>query len=99
MRKTNASSPFGSLFTTVTAAVSPAHEMITRQPLYDAIPPLQLRPSAQSLISKVFDQVALWQMRRTQRRSLALLNDRLLRDVGLSQHDVAKEVAKPFWRA
>ena len=85
MRKTNTYSPFGSLFTTVTAMVSPAHETITRQPLYDTIPPLALRPPVRSLLSRAFYQVALWQMRRTQRRTLAVLSDRLLRDVGLSR--------------
>ena len=51
MRKTNTYPPFGSLFSTVTAMVSPAHETITRQPLYDTIPPLALRPSVRSFLS------------------------------------------------
>lgn len=33
-----------------------------------------------------------------QRRALAGLNDALLRDIGLTQRDVAREVVKPFWR-
>lgn len=36
--------------------------------------------------------------RARQRRSLRELDDRLLRDVGLSRCDVAIECAKPFWR-
>jgi uncharacterized protein YjiS (DUF1127 family) len=36
--------------------------------------------------------------RARQRRALARLDDRLLRDIGLSSADVADELAKPFWR-
>lgn len=43
--------------------------------------------------------IPLWAARRRQRRALALLDIRLLSDVGLSPEDVARECAKPFWRA
>jgi len=33
-----------------------------------------------------------------QRRALTLLSDEGLRDIGLTRFDVAREVAKPFWR-
>jgi uncharacterized protein YjiS (DUF1127 family) len=33
-----------------------------------------------------------------QRRHLALLDDHLLRDIGLSRRDIASESEKPFWR-
>ena len=33
-----------------------------------------------------------------QRRALALLSDEGLRDIGLTRHDVAREIGKPFWR-
>jgi Uncharacterized conserved small protein len=36
--------------------------------------------------------------RHRQRHSLAALDDRLLRDVGLSRVDVSRECEKPFWR-
>lgn len=39
-----------------------------------------------------------WQRRAHERRHLASLDERLLRDMGLSRHDVAEETAKPFWR-
>lgn len=40
-----------------------------------------------------------WMERRRQRWALARLDDALLRDVGLTRHDVRLEVEKPFWRA
>jgi len=35
--------------------------------------------------------------RSSQRRALALLSDRLLRDVGLSRVEAETEARKPFW--
>ena len=43
--------------------------------------------------------VFLWRARYRQRRSLSKLDDRLLKDVGLTRKDAAQETAKPFWRA
>ena len=40
-----------------------------------------------------------WQERDRQRRALAQLDARMLRDVGLSRADVAMELHKPFWQA
>ena len=40
----------------------------------------------------------IWDRSR-QRRHLRDLDDRMLRDVGLSRADVARETAKPVWRA
>ena len=46
----------------------------------------------------VFEQVAVWQERRRQRFTLARLDDRMLRDIGLTYADVEGEITKPFWR-
>ena len=40
-----------------------------------------------------------WQERDRQRRALAQLDARMLKDVGLSQAEVAMELRKPFWHA
>lgn len=40
-----------------------------------------------------------WMRRASQRRDLTELTDRELADMGLTDHQVAQEVAKPFWRA
>lgn len=36
--------------------------------------------------------------RRRQRLALARLDDRMLRDIGLTSADVEGEVSKPFWK-
>lgn len=46
----------------------------------------------------LFDFLALWQDRRRQRLILARLDDRMLRDIGLTGADVDAEISKPFWR-
>ena len=42
-------------------------------------------------------RIAAAHERHRQRRALAALDDRLLRDVGLSHQQADQEVAKPFW--
>lgn len=44
------------------------------------------------------DLVLAWQERATERAHLATLDDRLLRDIGLSRSDVERESSLPFWR-
>jgi uncharacterized protein YjiS (DUF1127 family) len=39
-----------------------------------------------------------WREMGRQRRHLSKLDDRLLRDIGLTRLDVESESAKPFWR-
>lgn len=51
------------------------------------------------IFAKAFGALLTWQARQLQRAHLAELDDRLLRDMGLTRSDVAREAAKPFWRA
>ena len=48
-------------------------------------------------IWRILDTVRVWSMRVESRRSLAMLNDHLLRDIGLTRGDVER-LMKPFWR-
>jgi uncharacterized protein YjiS (DUF1127 family) len=60
-----------------------------------------LRPRRSFVLGAVvglFDQLAVWQDRRRQRFTLARLDDRMLRDIGLTTVDVQHEISKPFWR-
>jgi len=47
---------------------------------------------------RVLGTLLLWQRRITSRRELARLDERLLADAGISLHERASEVSKPFWR-
>ena len=44
------------------------------------------------------DMLLLFQERARQRRALVELDDRLLRDIGVSRADAEREANKPFWR-
>lgn len=50
------------------------------------------------LVTRLFDQVFTWLDRARQRRHLGELDDRLLRDIGLSRAEVENEVSRPFWQ-
>ncbi|MFZ1427689.1 MAG: DUF1127 domain-containing protein [Geminicoccaceae bacterium] len=71
-------------------------------------PAQQLHPRATLLRIEASAGRAAWRVlvawleaaheRRRQRRALADLDDRSLRDIGLSRHQAECEAAKPFWR-
>ena len=46
----------------------------------------------------LLDVLFLWSERARQRRLLAGLDERMLKDIGLSRIDVSHETGKPFWR-
>ena len=46
----------------------------------------------------IFDLLLDWQDRATMRANLKSMNNRMLKDVGLSAADVNRETEKPFWR-
>lgn len=53
--------------------------------------------------ARVIEPVAIarrlieWRARVMQRRTLAMLDDHMLKDIGVSRMDVEQEVSKPFW--
>lgn len=49
--------------------------------------------------ARLLPLLAEWRRRLRSRAALARLGDRDLRDIGLSRGDLARECAKPFWRA
>ena len=49
------------------------------------------------LIAHTFDLIATWHERARQRQHLAALDDHLLKDIGLTRVDVARETSKRFW--
>jgi uncharacterized protein YjiS (DUF1127 family) len=62
------------------------------------IRPARTKPD-RSIGTRFFDQVFTWLDRARQRRHLGELDDRLLRDIGLSRADVEHEVSQPFWQS
>ena len=61
------------------------------------------RPRARFAPARALVRFARWcahcHARAAQRRHLAALDERLLKDVGLTPSEAARESAKPWWRA
>ena len=55
--------------------------------------------AAAALLRDAVGLLATWRRRTRQRRELAGLDYRTRRDIGVSPSEVARECAKPFWRA
>ncbi|WP_114860086.1 DUF1127 domain-containing protein [Azospirillum brasilense] len=53
---------------------------------------------AQGFVKRVLGEALGMIERHRQRRSLAALDDHLLRDVGLSRSDARREADKAFWQ-
>lgn len=51
-----------------------------------------------AVAARLVDILLAWHERRRQRRQLAMMDDHMLRDIGLSSADVEHEAHKPFWR-
>jgi uncharacterized protein YjiS (DUF1127 family) len=88
--------PFGLMFVATAALMSPTHEAIAYRPL--AAPALGWR-RPRSRLARVAALVGRWRRRAAERQDLRRLDDRLLRDIGLTRQDVLDEQEKPFWRA
>jgi uncharacterized protein YjiS (DUF1127 family) len=50
-------------------------------------------------VTRFFDHALTWLERSRPRRHLGELDDRLLRDIGLSQAEVDNETSRRFWQA
>ena len=55
-------------------------------------------PGLGGALASLLEVLLIWRDRGAQRRALARLDDRMLKDIGLSRVDVARETGKPFWR-
>ena len=51
-----------------------------------------------SPVRSIIDLVLIWRERSRQRSALKYLDDRLLRDIGISRADAEWEVSKRFWQ-
>jgi uncharacterized protein YjiS (DUF1127 family) len=50
-------------------------------------------------LARAFAAVLAWRARGRERAALRALDDRALRDIGVSRAEVWREIDKPFWRA
>jgi uncharacterized protein YjiS (DUF1127 family) len=50
------------------------------------------------LIRALLARLRYWHRRSIQRAELAALDDRMLKDIGLTRADVQREINKPFWQ-
>lgn len=55
------------------------------------------RSRLRRVLTRMAGHCGLWITRIRTRQALAELDDRLLRDVGLTRYDAAHETNKPFW--
>ena len=50
------------------------------------------------LFLQITQLLTFWAARYRQRRALARLDARLLRDIGITHYDAKREAEKPFWQ-
>ena len=56
------------------------------------------RDDAEGRFLRAIRILAVWIARAQQRRRLAALSDRSLKDIGITRCDALREIRKPFWR-
>ena len=61
-------------------------------------PPVDGGSALMRLVSPIARRLIEWRARVMQRRTLATLDDHMLKDIGLTRMDVEQETLKPFWR-
>jgi uncharacterized protein YjiS (DUF1127 family) len=61
--------------------------------------PTFTQQAAQNALRGFLHTVSVWHTRARQRHVLAVLDDHILRDIGLTRVDADREARKPFWRA
>ncbi len=48
-------------------------------------------------LARLFDLIFEWRARSAERDLMRSLDDRMLRDVGLTRVDIERELSRPFW--
>jgi uncharacterized protein YjiS (DUF1127 family) len=59
---------------------------------------LRQLPSPTQALARVAALLVTWEARARERRMLAEMPDRMLKDLGITRIDADREAAKPLWR-
>ena len=57
-----------------------------------------VRQPMRKVLHRIVATLREWRQRSRERAQLAALDDRMLRDIGVTRCDVWREINKPFWR-
>ena len=87
---------FGTLFPTLAALTAPGQEFLTREPAYGASSGLRIRAGLGRRLRQLLQAFEQHREHARVQRALARLDDRLLRDIGLSRAEVGPELPAPF---
>jgi uncharacterized protein YjiS (DUF1127 family) len=85
------------LLSSIATFASPLHGALAPGPLAEPWLPRAWRGLFAAL-EHAADVVWTWHERTKTRRQLAMLDDRLLKDIGITRLDARSEAEKPFWR-
>lgn len=87
----------GTLFSTVVTLGSPLHGALTSRSLHE---PWLIKgwKVLYAGLEHAVDTMLTWRERVRTRRQLLTLDDRLLKDIGLTRTQAFGEAEKPFWR-
>jgi uncharacterized protein YjiS (DUF1127 family) len=97
MNQANRLTGFGTLFSTLAALTAPAQEFVTFRPTSPSLPALRVRGELGRALGAALAAARQRREYARQRRALQHLDDRLLRDIGLSRADVGgEELQAPF---
>jgi len=50
-----------------------------------------------SLLARVIETIEKWQSRASERHHLMTMDDRMLKDIGVTRSEAHEEARKPFW--
>lgn len=84
-------------FSSVATLAAPLHGALTARPLSEPWLPRAWR-ALEAALQDVADAIWTWRERAKMRHQLLMLDDRLLRDIGITRLQARSEAEKPFWR-
>jgi uncharacterized protein YjiS (DUF1127 family) len=97
MNQVNHFAGVGALFSTLAALTSPAQEFVTFRPTSPVLPGLlRARRDPWPRLGSALAALRRRRERARQRRALQQLDDRLLRDIGLTRAEVGEQLQAPF---